>query len=44
MEAGVNPGPDMGRILQEMLDDVLEEPEHNDRQYLLERYVYEKKA
>ncbi|MBP5608049.1 MAG: HD domain-containing protein [Lachnospiraceae bacterium] len=44
MEAGVKPGPEMGRILAEMLDDVLDEPEHNDRQYLLERYVYEKKA
>lgn len=44
IEAGISPGPDMGRILNIMLDDVLEEPEHNDRQYLLENYVYEKKA
>ena len=44
MEAGIKPGPDMGRILAEMLEDVLDEPEHNDRQYLLEHYVYEKKA
>ena len=44
IEAGISPGPDMGRILNIMLDDVLDEPDHNNRQYLLENYVYEKKA
>lgn len=35
-EAGIKPGPDMGRILNAMLSDVLEEPSHNTREYLLE--------
>ncbi len=35
IRAGVSPGPDMGRILKEMLEDVLENPEHNTREYLL---------
>ena len=43
IEAGISPGPEMGRILETMLDDVLDEPEHNDRQYLLEHFVNEKK-
>ena len=37
--AGVSPGPGMGAILKSMLEDVLEEPEHNTKEYLLERYV-----
>ncbi len=32
---GVRPGKQMGTILHEMLDDVLENPEHNTREYLL---------
>lgn len=43
MDAGISPGPKMGRILEAMLDDVLDEPEHNDKQYLLEHFVNEKK-
>ncbi len=35
-EAGIAPGPDMGKILNAMLADVLEEPSHNTREYLLE--------
>lgn len=35
-EAGIKPGPEMGRILNAMLSDVLEEPSHNTREYLLE--------
>ncbi|WP_024866029.1 CCA tRNA nucleotidyltransferase [Butyrivibrio sp. FCS014] len=35
-EAGIKPGPEMGRILKAMLSDVLEEPSHNTREYLLE--------
>ena len=33
--AGVKPGPGMGEILQKMLEDVIEEPSHNDREYLM---------
>ena len=42
-EAGVTPGPGMGAILKEMLEDVIDEPEHNTREYLLKHYVYERK-
>ena len=35
--AGVKPGPGMGGILQKMLEDVIEEPSHNDREYLMSR-------
>ena len=44
MEAGISPGPGMGSILEKMLEDVLDEPEHNDKEYLLEHFVNEKKA
>ncbi|MCR5120434.1 MAG: CCA tRNA nucleotidyltransferase [Lachnospiraceae bacterium] len=37
--AGVNPGPVMGELLTQMLKDVLEEPEHNTKEYLLKTYV-----
>ena len=33
--AGIRPGPGMGEILQKMLEDVIEEPSHNDREYLM---------
>lgn len=35
---GVRPGKEMGRILHEMLEDVLAEPSHNDREYLLQKW------
>ena len=34
-ELGVSPGPDMGRILKELLETVIEDPEKNDRDELL---------
>lgn len=34
--AGISPGREMGRILENMLSDVLENPAHNERSYLLE--------
>ncbi len=37
--AGIAPGPEYGRILGEMLSDVLDEPEHNEKEYLLKKYV-----
>lgn len=36
---GVLPGPGIGDILDKMLDDVLDNPEHNDKEYLLKTYV-----
>ncbi len=33
---GCAPGPELGRILNEMLQDVLEHPEHNNKEYLLQ--------
>lgn len=35
IEAGIKPGPELGRILENMLEDVLEHPEHNEKEYLL---------
>ena len=35
IQAGYAPGPELGRILNEMLQDVLEHPEHNNKEYLL---------
>ena len=37
--AGMPPGPRMGEILELMLNDVLGDPEHNDKEYLLGKYV-----
>ena len=36
---GVKPGKDMGDMLNRMLEDVLESPEHNTKEYLVEKYV-----
>lgn len=33
---GMKPGPGIGRVLERLLEEVLEEPEHNTREYLLE--------
>lgn len=35
-EAGLKPGREIGEILQRMLTDVLEEPAHNEKEYLLQ--------
>jgi len=37
IEAGVRPGPDVGDALQRLLDEVLEDPTRNTREYLLSR-------
>ena len=39
IDAGVEPGPKLGEILNNMLTDVLEEPKHNTREYLLSNLV-----
>jgi tRNA nucleotidyltransferase (CCA-adding enzyme) len=36
-ELGIKPGPDLGRILKALLDEVVEDPAKNERQALLER-------
>ena len=36
---GIAPGKEMGRILNAMLSDVLEEPSHNDKEYLLKHFT-----
>ena len=36
IRTGCAPGPELGRILNEMLQDVLEHPEHNNKEYLLQ--------
>lgn len=35
IQAGVKPGPEMGRLLHELLAIVVEEPQNNDKDYLL---------
>ena len=35
ISAGIRPGPGLGEILKKMLEDVIDEPSHNDREYLL---------
>ena len=37
--AGVQPGRQIGKLLSAMLEDVLEEPSHNNRTYLMETYL-----
>ena len=39
IEAGIEPGPELGRILNELLELVIEHPEYNTKEYLLERII-----
>ena len=39
IDAGMQAGPKLGEVLDEMLKDVIEEPEHNNKEYLLKEYV-----
>ncbi|MBO7631308.1 MAG: polynucleotide adenylyltransferase, partial [Lachnospiraceae bacterium] len=43
MELGFPAGPELGKILQSLLEDVLECPAHNTKEYLLKKAVSEKK-
>lgn len=36
---GMNPGPEIGKILNEMLMEIIDDPDKNDREYLLTKYV-----
>lgn len=38
--AGISPGPRLGRILEEMFQDVLTDPCHNTKDYLMTRYIF----
>ncbi|MGI6019656.1 MAG: CCA tRNA nucleotidyltransferase [Marvinbryantia sp.] len=37
--AGIAPGKEIGGILNQMLEDVLDEPEHNTKEYLMKTYL-----
>ena len=39
IELGVKPGREVGTILAQMLDDVLNVPDHNDKEYLVKRFA-----
>ena len=39
LDAGIPAGPLMGKILKDLLEDVLEKPEHNEKAYLLHKAV-----
>lgn len=36
--AGMKPGREIGEVLNQMLEDVLETPQHNEKAYLMEKY------
>ena len=38
IEAGMKPGKEIGQVLAAMFSDVIEYPEHNDKEYLMEKY------
>ena len=42
IERGVKPGPKLGELLSGMLDEVIEDPLKNDKEYLLNKYTVEK--
>ena len=43
IDAGMRPGKEIGELLKRMLEDVLEEPSHNEKEYLMSRYLKEKR-
>lgn len=40
IEEGINPGKELGEILNKMLEHVLEYPEHNTKEYLISYFVH----
>lgn len=40
IELGIKPGREVGTILAQMLEDVLNVPEHNDKEYLVKRFAH----
>ena len=43
IDAGMRPGKEIGELLKRMLEDVLEEPSHNEKEYLISSYLKEKR-
>ena len=39
IDAGMKPGKEIGELLKRMLEDVLEEPSHNEKAYLMSTYL-----
>lgn len=39
IRAGISPGKEIGEILGRMLEDVIDEPSHNNKEYLLKKYL-----
>lgn len=39
IRAGIEPGQEIGMILEQMLQDVIGDPSHNTKEYLMQRYV-----
>ena len=39
IDCGMKPGKEIGRVLDLMLKDVIEEPEHNNKEYLLKKFL-----
>lgn len=39
IQSGIRPGKEIGEILGRMLEDVIDEPSHNNREYLLGKYL-----
>ena len=39
IDCGMKPGKEIGRVLDIMLKDVIEEPEHNNKEYLLKKFL-----
>jgi tRNA nucleotidyltransferase (CCA-adding enzyme) len=40
IKAGMNPGKEMGETLKRMLEDVIEHPEHNEKEYLFANHLH----
>lgn len=39
IDCGMKPGKEIGRVLDAMLKDVIEEPKHNNKEYLLKKFL-----
>lgn len=39
IDAGMQPGREIGELLKKMLEDVLEDPSHNEKEYLMRTYI-----
>ena len=39
IDCGMKPGKEIGAVLDAMLEDVIEEPQHNSKEYLLKKFL-----